>query len=118
LQHANVLRQTIQDFEWLILDDSPVPSAFFTSLDDPRIHYQHHAGAPMTIGQKRNQLISAARSDTIAHFDDDDFYGPVYLESMLARLAAGAEAAKFSGFFLYGVSAQSFGYWDVPATRG
>ncbi len=25
LQHANALRQTVQDFEWLILDDSPEP---------------------------------------------------------------------------------------------
>ena len=37
---------------------------------------------------------------------------------MLARLLAGADAAKFSGFFLYGLSSQFLGYWDVPATRG
>jgi hypothetical protein len=28
MQHANVLRETMQDFEWLILDDSPEPAAF------------------------------------------------------------------------------------------
>jgi glycosyltransferase involved in cell wall biosynthesis len=118
LQHANLLRQTIQDFEWLILDDSPAPSPYFTGLDDPRIHYRHVAGPRLTIGEKRNRLIAAASADTIAHVDDDDFYTPRYLEFMLARLSAGADAAKFSGFFLYGLSSQFLGYWDVPATRG
>ncbi len=30
---------------------------------------------PMTIGAKRNALCDAAKSEIIAHFDDDDFYG-------------------------------------------
>ena len=29
MQHANVMRQTVQDIEWPILDDGPEPSAFF-----------------------------------------------------------------------------------------
>ena len=118
LQHANVLRQTNQDFEWLILDDSPTPSSYFVGLDDPRIRYQHYSGPRLTIGEKRNRLIAAANATTIAHFDDDDFYTPHYLEFMIARLAHGADAAKFSGFFVYGLSSKFLGYWDVPATRG
>jgi glycosyltransferase involved in cell wall biosynthesis len=118
LQHANVLRQTLQDFEWLILDDSPQPSSHFTALTDPRIRYRHQEGPRLTIGEKRNRLIAEAKGGIIAHFDDDDFYTPRYLEFMAARLAAGADAAKFTGFFVYGLSSQFLGYWDVPATRG
>ena len=112
------MRQTVQDFEWLILDDSPAPSAFFMGLDHPRIRYQHYTGPRLTIGEKRNRLVRLAAGGTIVHFDDDDFYAPNYLEFMAARLAKGADAAKFSAFYVYGLFSEFLGYWDVPATRG
>ena len=113
-----MVRQTVQDFEWLILDDGPAPSAFFAGLKDPRIHYQHYTGPRLTIGEKRNRLVRLAAGGAIVHFDDDDFYAPNYLEFMAARLAQGADIAKFSGFFVYGLFSEFLGYWDVPATRG
>ena len=36
-QHRVVAAQSEQDFEWLILDDGPEPSAYFQKLADPRI---------------------------------------------------------------------------------
>ena len=36
-QHVHLLAQSEQDFEWLILDDGPQPSAYFRGLSDPRI---------------------------------------------------------------------------------
>src|SRR5208283_140358 len=41
---------------------------------------------------KRNILIEHARGDLVAHFDDDDAYGPQYLSSMLVRLAQHTDA--------------------------
>ncbi len=117
MQHANVLRQSVQDFEWLILDDSPEPSGFFSALDDPRIRYEHRGGPRLTIGAKRNLLAERAASDIIVQFDDDDFYAADYLERMGARIADGADIVRFSGFFVYSAPFRALGYWDLSAPQ-
>ena len=113
-QHQAVLAQTLQDFEWLILDDSPKPSEYFMALDDPRIRYTHHAGPKLSIGAKPQ----AARSGIIAHFDDDDYYAPDYLATMLARLQTGFDITKLSGWFVYSSPHDALGYWDTANTQG
>jgi glycosyltransferase involved in cell wall biosynthesis len=113
LQHANIVRQTVQDFEWLILDDSPEPCSFFAGLDDPRIHYEHRPGPRLTIGAKRNLLIERATSDIIIHCDDDDFHAAHFVETMAAPLRAGADVSKFSGFFIYSAPYRALAYWDL-----
>ena len=118
LQHRTVLAQTEQRFEWLILDDSPEPSPYFLGLNDPRIHYLHHTGTRLSIGQKRNLLAQRASSELIAHFDDDDFYSKHYLATMCARLLHGADLSKLSAWFVYSARAQKLGYWDTVITRG
>jgi glycosyltransferase involved in cell wall biosynthesis len=78
-------RQLWQDRDLWILDDSPEPSTFFRELHDRRVHYMHSAGR-MTIGAKRNWLLACCRGDVIAHFDDDDWYAPTYLTTMVGAL--------------------------------
>jgi len=117
-QHAIVLAQTVQDFEWLILDDSPAPSDYFAGLNDPRIRY-HHAVEKQWVSHKRNWLCEQATAPVIAQFDDDDFYAPNYLETMLARLAAGgADMVKLSGWFVWSAQLQRLGYWDTANMLG
>ena len=118
LQHRSVLRQTEQNFEWLILDDSPEPSTYFLAIDDPRIRYAHIANRRLSIGTKRNWLIDQAHSEVIAHFDDDDFYARDYLTTMRERLLQGADIAKLSAWFVYTTSVAKLGYWDTVITRG
>jgi len=118
LQHRTVSSQTEQNFEWLILDDSPEPSAYFSRLNDARIRYTHHAGSRLSIGSKRNWLVERARSEHIAHFDDDDFYANDYLSTMRERLQRGADLTKLSAFFVYTTRVQKLGYWDTSITRG
>ena len=118
LQHRTVSRQTEQNFEWLILDDSPEPSAYFSQLNDARIRYTHHAGQRLSIGAKRNWLVERARSEFIAHFDDDDFYADDYLSTMRDRLRRGADLSKLSAWFVYTTHVQKLGYWDTLITRG
>ena len=85
-QHAIVAAQTVADFEWLILDDGPEPCPYFAQVTDPRIHYTHLEGPPMLVSAKRNWLCERAKAPVIAQFDDDDYYAPGYLDTMLARL--------------------------------
>jgi len=90
--HHEALYRTFasQDHEakdlWVI-DDSTSPSPFFTKLgdSDPRVHYQR-SQVRTSIGHTRNALIQACAGAVVAHFDDDDFYAPHYLSSMLERL--------------------------------
>ena len=118
-QHRIVLAQSEQDFEWLILDDGPEPSDYFRNLDDPRIRYHHHAGGRMSIGAKRNWLAEQAAAPVIAHFDDDDYYAPGYLKTMLGQLSRrGADIAKFSAWHVYSMPHRQLAYWDTTGTRG
>jgi glycosyltransferase involved in cell wall biosynthesis len=118
-QHANVLAQSRQDFEWLILDDGPQPSTYFAQASDPRIRYHHLVGAKMLVSAKRNWLCERAKAPVIAQFDDDDYYAPEYLATMLARLAAsGADITKLSAWFVYSAQLQRLGYWNTAETLG
>ena len=60
-----VRAQSEQDFEWLILDDSPEPCAHFARVSDPRIRYHHLPGAPMLVSAKRNWLCERATAPVI-----------------------------------------------------
>jgi len=116
--YAAIKQQTVRDFEWLILDDSPEPATFFQSLDDPRVRYRHHTGSHLSIGTKRNLLTAEARAPAIAHIDDDDYYAATYLERMLGFLSQGADLAKLSGWYLYSKPLRTFGYWNLEDRQG
>lgn len=99
--------------EMLVYDDSPQPSAFFTSLHDSRVRY-FHSPTRLTIGAKRNALIKLARGTLIAHQDDDDVYAPAYLGEMIKRLG-GDDFVKLSVFNVFDERDGSRWRWD---TRG
>jgi glycosyltransferase involved in cell wall biosynthesis len=118
-QHAHVLAQSEQNFEWLILDDGPQASAYFAGLSDPRIRYHHLQGAKMRVSAKRNWLCERSAAPVIAQFDDDDYYAPRYLATMLARLSqTGADITKLSAWFVYSAQLKRLGYWDTAALLG
>lgn len=76
-----------ENLHWFVLDDSAAPSSI-SRINDPRIHYVH-LPRRATLGAKRNQLNEMARqwgADFICSMDDDDWYGPSYVGSMVALL--------------------------------
>ena len=108
-----VRTQSIDDFEWLILDTSPQPAEMFKTITDRRVRYVH-APAPLSIGAKRNILCEAARGDVIIQFDDDDHYAPHYAARMLSFMTeSGADFVKLFGFFLLHRTSNTFAYWDL-----
>jgi len=116
--HRCVLVQTYGNWEWIILDDSAQPSAYFLAQSDPRIRY-HHVGARHCVGDKRNWLKGQARGSIIAHVDDDEYYAPQYLEYMVNQLEAkGAHLVKLSAFFIYSAVYDRFAYWDLTEKTG
>ncbi len=110
--------QDVGSCEWIVIDDNARPSAFMTALDDPRVIYRHFPQR-LTIGEKRNLAIGLASADVIAHFDDDDYYAPHYLRTMLAHLRASrADLVKLSAFFLYSRVYRQFAWWDLLRKSG
>lgn len=117
LQHRGISEQTETDFEWLILDDSPEPSTYFSSLNDDRVSYRHVTHR-MSIGAKRNLLNEQARGEIILHFDDDDYYGKDYLATMVGCFDTGIDVVKLSGWYVYSQAYRELGYWDLTQMYG
>ena len=105
-------QQTYVDCELLIYDDTPLPASFFDDRAEENVRY-YHSPERLTIGEKRNFLIEQAQGEVIAHFDDDDYYAPQYIDFMVQLLGKDYALAKLSGWFIYQVENRFFGYWDT-----
>lgn len=79
--------------------------------DDPAVRYEHHPER-LILGDKRNRLLEAVTGEIVVQFDDDDFYAPHYLETMVNALGAD-DFVTLSGWYVYSTSNRFFGYWDT-----
>jgi glycosyltransferase involved in cell wall biosynthesis len=111
--HAMFAAQQHDAIELLVDDDSPSPSPYFAQLSDPRVRYTH-SPVRASIGAKRNRLIERARGAVIVAFDDDDYYAPHYVPTMLAALG-NADLVKLAGWYVYSVPERTLYYWDTSA---
>jgi glycosyltransferase involved in cell wall biosynthesis len=113
-----VREQTYPHIEWLILDDSPEPTRSLAALDDRRVRYEHIARR-LSIGEKRNRLVAAAQGEFIAHFDDDDYYAPRFVETMVTNLESNqADFVNLCSWYLFDVRHDFLGFWDLRRTTG
>ena len=87
----SVLAQTFQDFELLLLNDSPDDDARLRSIvaeyQDARIRYMCNA-ENLGISASRNKLIEAASGDYLAVLDHDDLMLPERLRLQVEYLDA------------------------------
>ena len=74
--------------ELVVLEDG-TPSLAGRWPDDPRIRHVVTGVAPRSIGAMRNEACRLARGDIVAHWDDDDWYGPGRLTRQVAAIRAG-----------------------------
>jgi glycosyltransferase involved in cell wall biosynthesis len=106
--------QTYPEKELLILDTSQAPSSFFSQLNDSRVRYFHQPGLKIPLGAKIEELIKMAQGEFVARFDDDDYYGPRYLETMIDyMIREGADFVKLDGWFTYMEVDGHFFYWHA-----
>lgn len=104
-------QQTVGGWEWVILDDSPEPMK--EALSWPSTRYIHRP-EPRPLGEKRNLLVAVAGAPICAHFDDDDLYGPRYLEAMLAQFVnPSVKVAKLSSWYLALEKNPHVYHWDT-----
>ncbi|MFN0065079.1 MAG: glycosyltransferase family 2 protein [Chlamydiales bacterium] len=100
-------QQTHVDWEWLIYDTSLRP---WEGACDRRIRYIHSA-APLSIGEKRNTLIRQGKGKWIVHFDDDDYYSPLYLEKIAEKLLS-HQFFHIHAWYAYHLAGGGLFYWD------
>lgn len=85
------LRQTYPNKELVIGEDSSEDSAYQSlnqsAATPDQVHYVW-CESGLTLGHKRNTLVELAAGDLIAHWDDDDWYGPTRLADQVAAMQA------------------------------
>jgi len=80
--------QTWLDKELIVVETfTETPSPYFTSKVrnyEEIVHVRFRGDLP--IGTKRNMGVHFASGEIIVNFDDDDFYAPEYIETLVAHL--------------------------------
>lgn len=99
----SVLRQTLQDFEIIVVDDGStddVQQVLERYGDRVFYIYQEHRGCSAA----RNRGISEARGEYIAFLDADDWWLPAKLEKQVEALSLDATVGLVhAGYYLCGV---------------
>jgi glycosyltransferase involved in cell wall biosynthesis len=96
---ASVLRQTVHDFECIVVDDGSTDGGadLVRNMGDPRIRLVRQANGG--VSHARNQGIKLARHSLIAFLDADDEWLPEFLEASLKMHEAHPNiAASFTNY--------------------
>ena len=102
------LSQDYPNKELVVLEDG-TPSLAGRLPDDPRIRYVATGAAPRSIGAMRNEACRLAHGDIVAHWDDDDWYGPERLTRQVAAIRAGeADITALRGSLMLDLAAWRF----------
>jgi glycosyltransferase involved in cell wall biosynthesis len=110
--------------EWIILDDGSDPVGdLFQNLGIPNVHYVH-LPEKLTIGAKRNLLNVKSCGDIIVAMDDDDYYPPGRVSTVVMsfKQKPNYELAGASEIYMYYSDIQTIyklgPYHDKHATNG
>jgi glycosyltransferase involved in cell wall biosynthesis len=113
-----VNNQSYKNIEWIILDDSEEPNSHFQDNLTKNIKYTH-VKKRLSVGEKRNQLIQASSGEFIVQFDDDDFYGKKYIETLMNQITTKqADFILMSGFFCSHLDQKKLGYYRTRHKKG
>lgn len=91
------LAQDYPSKELVVLEDG-TPTLAGRLPDNPRIRHIATGAAARSIGAMRNEACRLARGDIVAHWDDDDWYGPGRISRQVAGiLDRSADITALSG---------------------
>lgn len=91
------------ELAWFVCDDTPQINSQPWTRDDPQVHYEW-LPEKLPLGAKRNRLNDAAQAwgaKILCAMDDDDWYGPDYVASMISLLEGGDLLFAGSGEIFY-----------------
>lgn len=113
-----VMSQSYLNLEWIILDDSPAPDLDLQKKLKSNMKYIY-SEKKLSVGEKRNQLIEATSGEYIVHFDDDDFYGQDYIQTLMDHMTQQqADFCILSGFYCFHLDKKVLGYYKTHIKKG
>jgi len=115
--YNSLKEQTLKDWEWVVLDDSPDEQHFvFLKLlfkDDRRVRLYRRSENSGNIGNVKNEAISLCRGKYVLEFDHDDEILPDLLESATIVFEEDAEVGfVYTDFFNICENGDNFCYGD------
>lgn len=102
-------KQTYNNKELIIYDTD---SSKKYKIDNTHNIRYYKSDNKVSIGQKRNFMVRQARGEYICHFDDDDYYFPEYIETMMNKIGD-YDFIKLSSYTLYYKQEDIFKYHSV-----
>jgi len=111
LYYALLQQDYSGSWEWIIHDMSIFPSSFFQELKDPRVRY-YYSEERVSIGKSRNVLKGLSQGEVLVHCDDDDYYAPHYLSTVVQEMEA-YDFFHIYSWFCYDVKTQQSYYWAM-----
>jgi len=92
---GSVLRQTLSDFELLVIGDGCTDESgeTVTRFDDPRVRWLNLSANTGHQCGPNNEGLRQARSNVIAYLGHDDLWLPRHLELLVTAIEAGADLA-------------------------
>jgi O-antigen biosynthesis protein len=102
------LAQDYRNAELIVLEDG-TSSLAGRLPGDPRIRHVVTGRAQRSIGAMRNEACQLARGEIVAHWDDDDWYGPGRITRQVAAIRAGeAEITALRDSLVFDLAAWRF----------
>jgi glycosyltransferase involved in cell wall biosynthesis len=97
----SIIKQRYQNFEIIVFDDGSTDNgpAQVSALKDPRIQLIQQTNAGVSCA--RNRGIELATGELICFLDADDWYHPLYLETVVAMAERHANINFFATYFLW-----------------
>lgn len=96
---ASIQSQTYQDWEMIIVNDSPNDASyqsFASSINDPRIHYHvNHTNSGVNFSRNRGLDKVSANSKWVIFLDDDDWLSPDTLQTFYNLILTHGEVHWF-----------------------
>jgi glycosyltransferase involved in cell wall biosynthesis len=95
---TSVLRQTLEDFELIVVDDGSVDatSGVVTAIGDPRLRYVYRENGGLSAA--RNTGVASSSGKYVTFLDDDDEALPRWLEKMECALAGDDAVATCAAY--------------------
>jgi hypothetical protein len=72
--------------QWLVIDDGPVPTPCAMGQEVVRREPDPRFDPPHTLALNLRKALPCVASDRVLIIEDDDYYGPTYLETMMRWL--------------------------------
>jgi len=113
----SVLKQTYDNWEWIIIDDGSTDSTqdIIQAVKDKRIKYvyQDHGGFD-NLTRTFNKALNMSKGDLIAMLDGDDYWVVDKLEAQVEKFQKTEIVLCYGECFLINKRGRKVGYWALP----